>query len=166
MKQSKTSFKWCISSCWLLNKKFKLYIFILKTFCDTLILWIGELENWRIRFLMSRTGYSISINQTRIGNFLDSVHWVQSSEEQHLGILSGSTLSVSQSWTTSERAQHTTSEKKEKSINYTTLKVVSPNFYYRKSPELPFGIKCREPVSNRIEDNQQIKLLLKQKKKQ
>ena len=96
----------------------------------------------------------ISINQTQIGNFLDSVHWVQSSEEQHLGILSGSTLSVSQSWTTSERAQpYTTSEKKEKSINYTTLKVVSPNFYYRKYPELPFGIKCRNQF--RIEDNQQ-----------
>ena len=108
--------------------------------------------------------FILSINQARICNFLDSVHWVQSSEEQHLGILSGSTLSVSQSWTTSERAQHTTSEKKEKSINYTTLKVVSPNFYYRKSPELPFGIKCRKPVSNRIEDNQQIKLLLNRKK--
>ena len=33
------------------------FFFILKAFCSTLNSRIGQLENWRIRFLMSRTGY-------------------------------------------------------------------------------------------------------------
>ena len=39
-----------------LKNTLTLAFFILTTFCSTLNLRIGQLENWRIRFLMSRTG--------------------------------------------------------------------------------------------------------------